>query len=148
MIITKPDGFQYHAIPHYKYTYDVHRKPTAVEHMIRDFEEFADQTDTVHNEDYVQSAIDKHGWQKEFHEKYPVAYPYMHFHVFDEFNTRELFKFVFEDVQNDIIKTEQFSDNVVLCRNTLKSRFLRQYEDLIEKYKDEFEFFAHQIEQR
>ena len=77
--VTREGGYQYHAIPHYKYTFDVHRVPTPVEHMIEDFENKSDASDTIHIEDYVQSAIEKHGWQRSFHEKYPVAYPYMHF---------------------------------------------------------------------
>jgi hypothetical protein len=65
--ITKKDGYQYHAIPHYKYTFDSHRKPTSLHHMIEDFEKMTGIFDTTHNEDYVQSAVVKHGWQRGFH---------------------------------------------------------------------------------
>jgi hypothetical protein len=132
--VTREGGYQYHAIPHYKYTFDVHRVPTPLEHMIEDFEHKTDKSDTSHNEDYIQSAIEKHGWQRSFHEKYPVAYPYMHFHVFDEHNTRQLIELMFEDVVTDVLTTQEFSDNVVLFRNTLNKDFVGKYRALIDSY--------------
>lgn len=146
--ITKPRGWQYHAIPHFSYTYDKFREPTPVEHMIGDFENFVNQTDKRHNADYVQSAIIKHGWQKQFHEKYPVAYPYIHFHVFNEINTKELFEFMFEEVRNDIIRTKEFGDNVVLCRNILRNDFAVRYGGLIKRYKYEFVFSGREPDKR
>lgn len=136
--ITRHGGYQYHAIPHYKYTYDIHRTPTSIAHLINDFEKMTDFSDMTHNDDYVQSAIVKHGWQRKFHEQYPVSYPYMHFHVFDESNTRELFELMFEDVVNDIIKTEEFSDNVIFYRNVLKQDFVKKYRGTIELYSENF----------
>lgn len=136
--ITRRGGYQFHAIPHYKYTYDVHREPTPLRHLIEDFERHSDFDDATHNEDYIQSAIVKHGWQKRFHECYPVAYPYMHFHVFNEGNTRQLFELMFEDVVNDVIRTDQFSDNVVIFRNVLRRDFAEKYEKIIETYSRAF----------
>ena len=52
--ITKPGGYQYHAIPHYEYTYDCHRKPTSIAHIIKDFEEKIDESDLSHTIDYYQ----------------------------------------------------------------------------------------------
>lgn len=138
--IGKPKGYQYHAIPHYQYTYDIHRIPTTLEHIILDFETFTGQNDTTHTQDYVQSAIDKHGWQREFHKKYPLIYPYIHFHVFDESNTRSLFEFIFEEVENDVIRTNEFGDNIVLFRNILKSSFINRYGKLIAKYQQDYDF--------
>ena len=135
--LAKPGGYQYHAIPNYRYTYDMYRKPTLVEHMIEDFEKLTNEADKVHNEDYIQSAIEKHGNRREFHKKHPVAYPNMHFHVFDETNTRELFEFMFEDVENDVIRTEEFGDNVVLCRNTLRPGFIKEFGGVMSKYLGE-----------
>ena len=137
-LITKIGGFQYHAIPHYRYTFDVHRAPTPFEHMLEDFENKMDALDTSHHADYVQSAIEKHGWQRSFHEKYPVAYPYMHFHVFDEYNVKQLFELMFEDVVSDVFKTEEYSDNVVICRNVLNKDFISRYGSLIESYSKGF----------
>jgi len=134
--ITRKGGYQYHAIPHYKFTYDMYREPTKLEHLVEDFENMMDASDPTHKEDYIQSAIVKHGWQREFHEKYPVAYPYMHFHVFDEHNTRALFEFMFEDVVNDVIKTEEFSDNIVIFRNELNARFLETHKGHMERYSN------------
>jgi len=138
--VGKPDGFQYHAIPHHKYTYDMYRKTTPVEHIIQDFETFTNQKDVTHTEDYAQSAIEKHGWQREFHKKYPLTYPYIHFHVFDEVNTRDLFEYVFEDVENDVYRMEGFGDNVERFRNVLNGGFVKRYGELIKRYQRNYDF--------
>lgn len=130
--LVKKEGYQFHAIPHYKYTYDCHRTPTPLAHIVEDFERGTDESDTTHDEDYRQSAIEKHGWMREFHKQYPVAHPYIHFHVFDEHNTRELMEFMFQDVTNDVLKTDTFSDNVVLFKNSLNPAFVERYKMLIE----------------
>ncbi len=129
--ITRKEGYQYHAIPHYKYTYDCHRNVTDMEHFIVDFENMTNACDDSHVKDYIQSAIIKDGWQKEFHKKYPVEYPYMHFHVFDEKNVRMLFEYIFEDVTSDVIRTNIFSDNIIICRNKLNKKFIEKYFDYI-----------------
>lgn len=129
--VTKKGGCQFHAIPHYKYTYDRFRKPTPLDHFIKDFEKKADRTDLSHVEDYRQSAIEKDGWQRAFHERYPLEYPFIHFHVFDEENTKALLEYVFEDVVNDVYKTERFSDNVVLFSNKLNPRFAEKYKRVL-----------------
>jgi hypothetical protein len=134
--ITKEAGYQYHAIPHYKYTFDIYRNPTTLEHFIEDFENRATEEDSSHREDYRQSAVVKHGWQRDFHRKYPVSYPYMHYHVFDEVNVRQLAEFMFEDVCNDILKDDEFSDNVVIFRNRLNGNFCRRYGKIIDSYLD------------
>ncbi|MBU1708652.1 MAG: hypothetical protein KKE17_01480 [Proteobacteria bacterium] len=125
--ITQKDGYQYHAIPHYKYTYDRYRKTTKLEHLISDFTNMTDVDDQTHNEDYIQSAVVKDGWQRDFHKSYPVKYPFIHFHVFDENIVKELFEYMFEDVTNDILRTDVFSDNVVVCRNSLNPDFLAEH---------------------
>jgi len=133
--ITKKEGYQYHAIPHYRFIFDQFREPTPTSHFFEDFEKFTWFGDTTHNEDYIMSAIEKHGWQKTFHEKYPVAYPYMHFHVFDEYNLRELADTMFEEVKVDILKTDKFNDNLLFFRNRLKPSFEQRYFTRIEAYK-------------
>jgi hypothetical protein len=133
--ITKENGYQFHAIPNYRYTFDQFRKPTVLEHLIDDFEKKTWFDDTTHNEDYIMSAIEKHGWQKAFHEKYPVSYPFMHFHVFDEKNVLELANYMFEDVVVDVIRNEKYSDNVLFFRNKLKPSFLEKYAPLIDEYQ-------------
>lgn len=132
--ITKDSGFQFHAIPHGRYTYDRFREPTPFEHLIEDFERGTDAADVSHVEDYRQSAIEKDGWQKDFHERYPLSYPFIHFHVFDEHNTRELFAFMFEEVTNDVLRTDRFSDNVLIFRNRLSADFLGTYRELMAAY--------------
>ncbi|MGV8058367.1 MAG: hypothetical protein AB2L12_10145 [Smithellaceae bacterium] len=132
--ITRKDGYQFHAIPHFKYTYDMYRQTTPLEHMIADFENESWIEDQSHTEDYIQSAIIKHGWQKEFHKTYPVTYPFMHYHVFDENNVLDMAEFMFEDATVDIYKTEEHSDNVVIFRNTLNKKFSNKYGTVIDKY--------------
>jgi len=60
-LITRKGGYQFHAIPHYKYTYDSHRNPTDIEHLVSDFENKTDWKDISHNDDYIISAIEKIG---------------------------------------------------------------------------------------
>ena len=136
--ITKIGGYQYHAIPHYKYTYDMYRKPTPFEHFIEDFEKKTDLNDTTHVEDYTMSAIIKHGWQRKFHSAYPVAYPFMHHHVYDENVVKKLAEYMFEEVTNDVLKTNEYSDNIVIFKNTLNSNFLNKHKDLINEYSKNF----------
>lgn len=131
--ITKNDGYQYHAVPHYKYTYDNFRTPTDLAHIVSDFDNMIPYDDVTHHEDYIQSAIVKNGWQKEFHKKYPVTYPFIHFHVFDEKNTKELMEFIFDDVHSDILKTAEYSDNVILFKNRLNSSFLNTYQEKLHR---------------
>jgi hypothetical protein len=132
--MTAKNGYQFHAIPHYKYTYDCFREPTHLEHFISDFSKKINQTDGSHRDDYMQSVIVKHGWQKSFHEKYPVAYPYMHFHVFNEHNTQALFSYMFEDVSTELLKTDKFSDVVVFFRNQLRTEFMKTHQKTIDWY--------------
>jgi hypothetical protein len=141
--ITKENGYQFHAIPNYRYTFDKFREPTKVEHLFDDFEKMTWFDDTTHNEDYIASAIEKHGWQKPFHEKYPVAYPYMHFHVFDENNVRELAECIFEDVTVDVIRNDKFGDNLLLFRNQLNPTFIEKYSMKIEEYSKFIQSLSH-----
>lgn len=134
-LITKEDGWLFHAIPNYRYTYDRFRSPTLIDHFMSDFETHQTFSDRSHEQDYIQSAIEKDGWQKEFHQKFPVSYPFMHFHVFDETNTKALFATIFEEVTCDVIKNERFADNIVLCRNKLTKQFAEKYANLIEEVK-------------
>ena len=124
---TKRGGYQFHAIPHYAYTFDRYRKPSSLEHLIDDFERNTEKQDDTHLDDYRQSAIIKDGYQRQFHEKYPLIYPFIHQHVFDENNTKELFEFMFEEVVVDIIKDEKFSDNIVFFKNELNNNFMQKY---------------------
>ncbi len=136
--ITKKGGYQYHAIPHYKYTYDMYRKPTPFQEFIDDFEKKTGLDDTTHVDDYIQSAIIKHGWQRKFHSEYPVAYPFMHHHVYDEDIVRQLGNYIFEEVTNDIYKTDFHSDNVIIFKNTLNKEFLKKHMNLINEYSKNF----------
>ena len=134
--ITKEGGCQYHAIPNYRYTFDEFRKPTTLEHMIDDFERMTWFDDQTHVEDYSISAIEKNGHQREFHKSYPVSYPFMHMHVFDEANVRELFEYMFEEVTVDCILNDDYRDNLVIMKNKLNANFLKKHSVQIEKYKE------------
>lgn len=133
--VTKESGYQYHAIPNYRYTFDQFRKPTPIEHIIEDFENITWFDDICHNDDYIMSAVEKHGHQRTFHEEYPVSYPYMHFHVFDENNVRKFAEYMFEDVTVDCLKDEKVGDNVVIMRNKLNPQFLKKNFKIIEAHK-------------
>lgn len=135
--ITNENGWLFHAIPNYRYTYDRFRVPTSIKHFIEDFENHKTFTDETHINDYIQSAIERDGWQRDFHDKYPIKYPYMHFHVFDEVNTKELFQLMFEEVTVDVLRNNRFSDNVVICRNKLNKNFYEKYAELIEEVKND-----------
>lgn len=116
----------------------MYRQPTSVEHLLVDFKNKISFDDTTHNEDYAQSAIVKHGYFKKYHETHPIAYPYMHFHVFDEHNIRELFETMFEEVTNDILKTKVISDNLVIFRNNLNANFVNKFRATIASYSENF----------
>lgn len=135
-MITRKNGYQFHAIPHHRYTYDRFRVPTTVKHLLEDFENHADASDSSHVEDYRQSAVEKDGWQKKFHDKYPLEYPFIHFHVFDENNTKELMELMFEDVISDVLKTNEYSDNVVVFKNKLKREFIEKYKGVLSGYSE------------
>ncbi len=132
--ITKKGGYQFHAIPNFRFTYDKYRCLTKIDHLISDFEKKTWFEDKTHNDEYIDSAIIRDGWQKKFHDIYPVKYPFIHYHVFDENNTRELFEFMFEEVTVDIIKNEKYSDNVVTFKNVLKKEFIKEYLPVINEY--------------
>ncbi|MDD3321948.1 MAG: hypothetical protein PHS59_10950 [Paludibacter sp.] len=134
--ITKEGGYQYHAIPNYRYTFDEFRKPTTLEHIIDDFKKMIWFNDETHVEDYTMSAIDKNGYQCEFHKTYPVSYPFMHMHVFDEVNVRELAEYMFEEATVDCIRNDEYSDNLLILKNKLNTNFLKEHSNLIEKYKE------------
>jgi hypothetical protein len=133
--IAKENGYQFHAIPNYRYTFDQYRKPTPISHIIEDFEKMIWFEDDSHNEDYIMSAIEKHGHQRSFHEKYPVSYPFMHFHVFDENNVKELLQFMFEEVTVDCLRNEKFGDNVVIFKNKINAEFAKKYSVHIDSFK-------------
>lgn len=133
-ILCRSEGWQFHAVPHFKYTFDVYRQPTTLDHMVEDFVNGTGPGDETHTADYVRSAVELHGWQREFHKTRPLTYPFIHFHVFNEANAAALFRYVFESVTVDILKTERFSDVVVLGPNRLNSEFVKKHGDLVSRY--------------
>lgn len=121
-LLGKENAYQFHAIPHYKYTFDKFRKPTPCNHFIQDYvNAIGENENDQHAQDHYDSA-NKSGFAQEF-----PRYPGIHCHVFDEYNTRELIEFMFEEVTVDIIKTREFSDILVLFKNKLNPQFKKKY---------------------
>jgi len=50
----------------------------------------------------------------------------MHYYVFDKNNEKQLIELMFEEVVVDIVKNDEFSDNVVLFKNKLNSAFVKK----------------------
>lgn len=134
--LTKENGWQFHAIPNFRYIYDSHRQVTTLDHLVNDFKVNMPFSDTTHTADYVENVIGKNEKMRAFHEVKPVGYPYLHYHVYDEQSVYELFSLMFEDVSVNLLKTESFNDTVVICRNKLNPAFLEKYGDLVKDYMD------------
>jgi hypothetical protein len=133
-LITRRGGWQYHAVPCCRFTFDRYRSPTTLSHFVDDFEkglvhEVAEDAD-MHFADFEQSAT-KSNWPVHDYER---RIPYLHYHVFDEHNTASLVSLMFEDVTTDIIQLpNQFNDVVILFRNILREGFVRKYGSFVRK---------------
>jgi hypothetical protein len=133
-LITRLFGWQYHAIPCCRFTFDKFRTITPLSHFINDFEnsltvEQPEDADR-HFADFEQSAK-KSGRTAHDYER---RIPYLHYHVFDEHNTKELLSFMFEDVTTDVLRdSKKFSDVVVLFKNTLRNEFIQKYSKLAQE---------------
>jgi hypothetical protein len=119
-LLGRATGSQFHAIPCFRYTWDRYRAPTKLSHLIDDFDRLVDFSDDTHNKDYFESAVERSGYMRHFHNKYPVKYPFIHFHVFDEDNAKELFSYIFTNVRVELL---------ILSNNTFNERFLKKYGD-------------------
>jgi hypothetical protein len=126
--ITKPDGTQFHAIPHHAHTFDRDRTPTPLAHFIADFEQMIGTTVQSRNKELAALKQEMHSLTDS------AAMHHGHYHVFNEHNTRELVEFMFEDVVVDTIKTAEFSDVLVLFSNRLRPEFERNFNATIERY--------------
>jgi hypothetical protein len=129
--LVKSEGYHFHAIPCYRYTFDQFRSPTPVEHMIDDFiKEVTKDNLEEHSCEHYASAS---RWDKVKCVTKP-SFPHIHCHVFDEHNTKALFELVFQDVTVDVINTDQFGDVLVLCRNKLNPAFRERFDQQLSKY--------------
>lgn len=130
-LLVKKGGYHFHAIPCYRYTFDQYRQPTTLQHMIEDFTTMTTPADCqVHADEHHQSALK---WDSVLGAKKP-AYPGIHCHVFDEHNTKAFFEMIFQDVTVDVIKSDEFRDVLVTCRNTLNPEFKVKFESIMGKY--------------
>jgi hypothetical protein len=132
--IVKEGGWHYHVLPFYKYTYDSFRSVTPVEHMINDFEVNQGNDDQTHIADYVTNAYNNSEWLRNLHKdkEMSIAFPYLHQHVFDEHNVKQLFELIFTEVFVDVhVETKSL---IVLAKNTLQPAFKSKYEKYINEY--------------
>lgn len=138
--LVKNEGYHYHAIPYYRLTYDQFRTPTPLEHFIDDFRIMTTPNDCEkHAQEHFASVLK---WSSNKENVKLPSYPCIHCHVFDEYNTKALFELIFEDVSIDIIKTDEFQDVLVLCRNTLNSRFRKKFKAILKKYSGSKHFIG------
>jgi hypothetical protein len=129
-LLVKDSGYHFHAIPCYRYTFDRFRHPTPLKHFVDDFKAMTTEKDLEgHADEHYTSVL-----QGDMKDAVKPAYPRIHCHVFDEHNTRELFECMFEEVMVDIIKTDEFRDVLVLCRNTLNPEFKKNYAEILQRY--------------
>ena len=128
--IVKEDGWHFHAIPNAKHSYDKFRKITCIEHLYEDFKRNTPLDDSSHISDYYKSAVIKDGYQKKFHENYPLSYPYIHQHVFNINNVYEMFKLIFNKFYILFDTNENWNDILVLCKNKINDDFMSEYKSI------------------
>jgi SAM-dependent methyltransferase len=105
MRVVKPRGTLIVLLPDYRRTFDRRRKPTAIEHMLEDYELGRDERDLTH----LQEILDLHDLSRDpgatskecFQQRSLRNFENrcLHHHVFDERNSRELFEMVGLTVQ-------------------------------------------------
>jgi SAM-dependent methyltransferase len=94
--VTKPGGAIILVLPHYKYTFDHRRTPTSLAHMLEDFRCNTTEADTTHFEEVLQlhdlSYDDNNATPEQFRDRCMnnLETRWIHHHVFDENNAREL----------------------------------------------------------
>jgi hypothetical protein len=129
--LVKQDGYHFHAIPCYRFTFDQYRQPTTLQHLIEDFTTMTTPENCqIHADEHHHSALK---WDKVLGDKKP-SYPGIHCHVFDEHNTKALFEMIFQDVTVDIIQNEKYGDVLVTCRNALNPEFKAKFGKAMGKY--------------
>jgi len=98
MRVLKPDGVLFLVVPDKLYTFDKDRPSTALEHIIRDFEEGPAWSREQHYREYAR--LVEHapsGEAEELRSRYLIDLDYsIHFHVWTKAQVLELFAFVEE----------------------------------------------------
>jgi hypothetical protein len=61
-----------------------------------------------------------------------IAFPYLHQHVFDEHNTKQLFELIFPEVTVDVHAEHKCL--IVTAKNVLRESFVEKYQEYIDKY--------------
>jgi SAM-dependent methyltransferase len=94
--VVKPAGAIIVLLPYYRWTFDHHRRPTSVQHMLEDYELKRDESDLTHLEEILElhdlSLDPAAGSRENFRQRSMRNFENrcLHHHVFDEHNSREL----------------------------------------------------------
>ena len=98
--VVKPGGVIIVLLPDHRRTFDHQRRPTSIEHMLRDYELGRDERDLTHLEEILElhdlSRDPAAGTAENFRQRSLRNFENrcLHHHVFDERNSRELFEAV------------------------------------------------------
>ncbi len=96
--VVKPGGALIVLLPDYRRTFDHRRKPTPIEHMLKDHQLGKDEKDLTHLEEILElhdlSRDLAAGTKDQFHQRSLKNFENrcLHHHVFDESNSRQLFE--------------------------------------------------------
>ncbi len=94
--VLKPDGALVLVLPYYQDTFDHRRKPTGVDHMVRDYEQGVGEDDLTHLPEILElhdlSMDLRAGTKEQFQRRSEqnILNRCLHHHVFDERNGRQL----------------------------------------------------------
>lgn len=92
--VVKPGGYLVIVLPHYARTFDHHRVPTTIQHMVEDYERNTGEDDLTHVEEtYTAHRLNDETQSAEDLRKLLLnnfSHRMMHHHVFDESNSRKL----------------------------------------------------------
>jgi len=91
--VVKPGGHLLIVLPYYRWTFDRMRTPTAVEHMMEDYDRKIGEDDLTHIEEICTTRLDRSSESDaDFRDLLlnNVNHRMVHHHVFDENNSRQL----------------------------------------------------------
>jgi SAM-dependent methyltransferase len=100
MRVVKPGGAIIVILPDYRHTFDHRRQPTAVRHMMEDYESGTSESDLTHLQEILElhdrSRDREAGTLDHFHQRSLRNFENrtLHHHVFDEHNSRALFEMI------------------------------------------------------
>ncbi len=93
--VVKPDGYFVIVLPYHAWTFDHRRRPTALQHMVEDYERNVGEDDLTHVDETFEicrepnfSEADDEKLRRLLMNNF--SHRMMHHHVFDEFNSQQL----------------------------------------------------------